>query len=1075
MKHSMTWRESRYQSYPSLCPIVLSIQIASLVFFCQAQTPSWQASVPRGAAIDLLPDGNLLVMAGKEGVYAVSSKDGQKLWHCSACNRAGSKEWRQIQNLPLWEAGRLLLGPPGVSGDSLRRLYPDWWSRPYLLLNAATGRLIFDAEQERRSWSVVSGRAVLPEQGTLILFGLGPKEPGRFLSTETSILAAYDLRSGSQLWRRPAGEKAALENLQSNLAAFEGRVYFLTNKALYAVEARTGAQLWRVPIVKDFSLRATTGTYVFVDPEKDLVVAFGRGRIVAVQRSSGQPVWSKPVNVPRDNILHAFSTSAGILLFTDDLTPGSPNRPTGRNLLSPPLALLLRYESGENVWGERLKTPGLLAGYIPLTENRLFCLFQRERFWSSGQGRPEDWAAVEIDVLDIQRGQFLFKNPLRLQGALLTAQNVPGGFLVQTARRIQYLSEEGQVLWEKPIRRPFRLPFAVRDEGGVFQAYFIDEGGQLYRWDGPGREPQSIGKPLSAFLSDPAQGIAWEKGKLYVWGGSSLYLLTSEGDILCEFRRPPPAYSPAIRLLGTTISIAGYATSAYLTYKALQTLSYDPEREWDRPDQATSLRQALTAAGYLTGAVATEFIADVSWEAIVKRRQTQIKDIENHAFLLGMNKNSAIFFILDKTTCEVKGQTDLGPLRLFQSLEMEVDPLEKRVYVLDDEQILAFEMPGGVRNPPPLLRALVIRIQGPLESPEQSEEYVEELLFLTRSAGYVVSHALSYSWRRPDPATFLTRGRVEEILGFLRERESEIDFILVDAELSAVQVRNLEKTWNKPVTDREGLILEIFARNARTAQAKAQVELARLEYELPRLAHRWTHLSRERGGIGLRGGGGEQQLETDRRKVRQQIARLRQKVAEFQRQAEIRRERRENLPRVALVGYTNVGKSTLMRLITKSPVLVADRLFATLDTTTRRVVLDGMAFLLSDTVGFIRKLPPTLLEAFHTTLEEVREADLLLLVVDASSPGYLEQIRTVERTLEMIGAAHIPILIVMNKIDRLPPEQKELLEESWRAQSAYPTVFLSATEKYNVEQLHRQIIELLRALPRYQKQIPSTV
>ncbi|RMF47224.1 MAG: GTPase HflX, partial [Bacteroidetes bacterium] len=292
------------------------------------------------------------------------------------------------------------------------------------------------------------------------------------------------------------------------------------------------------------------------------------------------------------------------------------------------------------------------------------------------------------------------------------------------------------------------------------------------------------------------------------------------------------------------------------------------------------------------------------------------------------------------------------------------------------------------------LRALVLHIEGRDESPEQSEEYVEELVFLTRSAGYEVAGVQTYSWRRPDPATFLTPGRVAEIRSHLEAQKNLIDFVLVDADLSPVQVRNLENAWEKPVTDREGLILEIFARNARTAQAKTQVELARLQYELPRLAHRWTHLSRERGGIGLRGGGGEQQLETDRRKIRNQIARLRQKLKAFAQQAAVRRDRRDTLPRVALVGYTNVGKSTLLRLITKAPVLVADRFFATLDTTTRRVVLDGVPFLLSDTVGFIRKLPPTLLQAFHTTLAEVREADLLLLLVDISSPGYLEQLRT---------------------------------------------------------------------------------
>jgi len=362
------------------------------------------------------------------------------------------------------------------------------------------------------------------------------------------------------------------------------------------------------------------------------------------------------------------------------------------------------------------------------------------------------------------------------------------------------------------------------------------------------------------------------------------------------------------------------------------------------------------------------------------------------------------------------------------------------------------------------LRFFVVRIEELAESPEEAEENLSELCFLVGSAGYEVGATKAYTWRRPDPATYLTKGRMEEIKNLLKQ--ASYDAVLVDAPISPVQVRNLEKAWEKPVLDREGLILQIFAQNARTAQAKAQVELAQLEYELPRLTHRWTHLSRERGGIGLRGGGGEQQIEIDRRKIRQRIARLRRLLAEYQKQAAIRRERREMLLRVSLVGYTNVGKSTIMRLLTKAPVLVENRLFATLDTTSRKIVLDGLPILLSDTVGFIRKLPPNLLAAFHTTLEEVREADLLLLVVDASSPNYLQQIRIVERTLEKIGAGHIPILIVMNKIDRLSPDAFDLLEKSWQAQTHYPTVFISAAQKIGLDTFYQTLTALLREIQR---------
>ncbi len=362
------------------------------------------------------------------------------------------------------------------------------------------------------------------------------------------------------------------------------------------------------------------------------------------------------------------------------------------------------------------------------------------------------------------------------------------------------------------------------------------------------------------------------------------------------------------------------------------------------------------------------------------------------------------------------------------------------------------------------LQFFVVRIEELAESPEEAEENLAELCFLVDSAGYAVGATQAYGWRRPDPATYLTKGRVEEVKS--RLHQDNYDAVLVDAPVSPVQVRNLEKAWEKPVLDREGLILQIFARNARTAQAKAQVELAQLEYELPRLTHRWTHLSRERGGIGLRGGGGEQQIEIDRRKIRQRLSRLRRLLVEYQKQAAIRRERREMLLRVSLVGYTNVGKSTLMRLLSKAPVLVENRLFATLDTTSRKIILDGLPILLSDTVGFIRKLPPNLLEAFHTTLEEVREADLLLLVVDAGSPNYLQQIRIVERTLEQIGAGNIPILLVMNKIDRLSPDALDLLEKSWHAQTRYPTVFLSATHKVGLDTFYQTLTTLLREIQR---------
>lgn len=358
------------------------------------------------------------------------------------------------------------------------------------------------------------------------------------------------------------------------------------------------------------------------------------------------------------------------------------------------------------------------------------------------------------------------------------------------------------------------------------------------------------------------------------------------------------------------------------------------------------------------------------------------------------------------------------------------------------------------------MNALVIALQLPGESWEVTQENAEEMRFLAESAGYHVVDMQVYRWRTPDPATFLTRGRIERLAAHLPKE----GVVFVDAELSPVQVRNLETFWNLPVTDRTGLILEIFARNARSAQAQAQVQLAKLQYELPRLTHKWTHLSRERGGIGMRAGGGEQQLEADRRKIRHQIAHLRQKIALYEKQAHLRRKHRENIPRVALVGYTNVGKSTLFNLITKSDVLVADRLFATLDTTVRRVTTERGTILFSDTVGFIRKLPHMLIAAFRSTLAEVREADLLLHVIDSSSPNYLLQIRNVENTLAEIQAGEIPMILVFNKIDKLSAEDLELFQHSWRARAWNPVVFISAAHRIGIQDLYDTIFRQLHEL-----------
>lgn len=306
-----------------------------------------------------------------------------------------------------------------------------------------------------------------------------------------------------------------------------------------------------------------------------------------------------------------------------------------------------------------------------------------------------------------------------------------------------------------------------------------------------------------------------------------------------------------------------------------------------------------------------------------------------------------------------------------------------------------------------------------------------------------------------------------------------MDFVIFDDELSPSQIRNLDKVFSRKIYDRTSLILEIFAQRAKTAYAKTQVELAQCQYLLPRLAGMWTHLERQRGGTGTRGGAGEREIETDRRIVRNRISRLKEQLSKIDKQMAVQRSNRGQLVRVALVGYTNVGKSTIMNLISKSDVFAENKLFATLDTTVRKVVLDNLPFLLSDTVGFIRKLPHQLVESFKSTLDEVREADLLLHVVDISHSNFEEQIAVVKETLQEIGAADKPVFLIFNKIDAytytpkdeddLTPATKENrtlddLKNSWIAKANTPCIFISARERINIDKFRKDLYGMVREI-----------
>ena len=354
-------------------------------------------------------------------------------------------------------------------------------------------------------------------------------------------------------------------------------------------------------------------------------------------------------------------------------------------------------------------------------------------------------------------------------------------------------------------------------------------------------------------------------------------------------------------------------------------------------------------------------------------------------------------------------------------------------------------------------------------------EYLDELEFLAETAGATGDRKFIQRVDKPDNATYIRSGKLEEIAAYAEE--NEIKYVIFDDELSGIQQRNIEKVIKtSSVIDRTSLILEIFAQRAKTSYAKMQVELARYNYMLPRLAGMWTHLERQRGGMGTRGGMGETQIEIDRRIVKDKISKLKDQLKKVDRQMATQRGNRGSMVRLSLVGYTNVGKSTIMNLLAKSDVFAENKLFATLDTTVRKVVIENVPFLLSDTVGFIRKLPTQLVEAFKSTLDEVREADILLHVVDISHPGFEEQMEVVEKTLRDIGASNKPIFVIFNKIDAYEYEEYdefslepktaenyslEELKNSWIAQDKTPCIFISAKERINIDKLRNDIYKMV--------------
>ncbi len=370
-------------------------------------------------------------------------------------------------------------------------------------------------------------------------------------------------------------------------------------------------------------------------------------------------------------------------------------------------------------------------------------------------------------------------------------------------------------------------------------------------------------------------------------------------------------------------------------------------------------------------------------------------------------------------------------------------------------------------------KAILVAVISDKQTPEKAQEYLEELEFLAQTANITTVKSFTQRLESPDNATYIGKGKLEQVIEALEEYEAQ--YIIFDDDLTPSQVRNLEKYLKCIILDRSLLILEIFKMRAQTAQSKTQVELARLQYILPRLTRMWTHLERQKGGTGTRGGAGEKEIETDRRIIRDQITILKLKLKKIDLQSSTQRKSRSQMTRVALVGYTNTGKSTLMRLISKSNVFAENKLFATVDSTVRKVVLKGIPFLLSDTVGFIRKLPHSLIESFKSTLDEVREADILIHVADISHHSVEDHIKVVNQTLAEIGATNKIQILVLNKIDQYIQLENEMdlgfneseneiktlddLKSGFMAQSDGKTIFISAKNLQNMNELYEAIFE----------------
>ena len=366
--------------------------------------------------------------------------------------------------------------------------------------------------------------------------------------------------------------------------------------------------------------------------------------------------------------------------------------------------------------------------------------------------------------------------------------------------------------------------------------------------------------------------------------------------------------------------------------------------------------------------------------------------------------------------------------------------------------------------------AVIIAVIDKSGSEEQAKEYIDELVFLAKTLKIEVVKTFTQKLDHPEKRTFIGKGKLEDVKAYIKAED--IGIIIFDDDLTASQLRNLEKELEVKIYDRSLLILDIFLKRAQTSQAKTQVELARYEYLMPRLTRMWTHLERQRGGTSTRGGAGEKEIETDRRNIRHQITVLKKKLEKIDKQGQTRRKSRSNMVRVALVGYTNVGKSTIMNLLAKEKIYAKDELFATVDSTVRKIVMNTVPFLLSDTVGFIRKLPHSLIESFKSTLDEVREADILLHVVDLSHPSFEDHMEVVKNTLIEIGASDKTTINIYNKVDKLSEEKmEEIFPLGLEGHDKGKDIYISAVKKRNIDNFRKAIFQ--QVLSKHMKIYPN--